>query len=482
MYKKSHKMGNKNSHDILKSNYYYCGFNCLDNYFKACINNSNLKKLHYMHFNNNYNNIASACLRLGRLSLKYLSKYESNKKFAPTECRYLNGFICQLTTNFALFLDEIGRIIRSLELYRRLLIRCPNFAMAQGNYGIDLYNYSKLTGDINNHQYLLGKSAYHFNKSLTDDLRTSRIDAFNLFNEFYLEVKRLNNRETLTFNNINKSKCSSIELNYRKWAYRHCLFLNVFNDANYTFNSAYDSLILPPIISRKNVDKPPFIFDLFNNIKQKYVSARYQFYDGMSHIKSHHFSDYGVKITRTGKGYIYGYYIEQMEESFKSFYSIFDQIASILVSFLHLNKSELAGSNKNKSIPFDVLFQDTNSKMLFKKYKNDYALKGLYWIDKDICSTKIGLDYNMFIARQIRNKLEHSSLYLTLDNLGKNHFAKSDDGYSYIINIDYFKKISIDLIKTCREAIILLTIVIRIEEYNKNKSLCRNHKNSRVWY
>lgn len=470
-------MGTKNGHNILKSQYYYCSLNCLDNYFKMFINNHGIEKFHCMHFKNDYSNIGGNCLRLGRLSLRYLSRYETTKHFTPIECRYLNGFFYQLTTNFGILLDEVGRIIQSLRLYRKFLIRCPHFAMAQGNYGIDLYRYSWLTGDIMNHQFLLGKSSYYLKESISGNLESHRKDAFNIFSKLYLGMKRINNRETLALNSINKSKCPSEELNYRAWAYKHCLFLNVFNDVDYSFNSAWDSLTLPPILTRVDIKKPPFIFDLFDTVKQEYVSARFQFYDGISHIGSRHFSDHGVSITKTDKGYIYGYYVEQMKESFKSFYSIFDQIASILVKFLHLKKRKLVGGDKDRSISFDVLFQGENAKMLFHRYKNNYGLKGLYWIDKDIRSQKVGLDFNMFIAREIRDSLEHSFLYFTKDKLGKDHVTKTDDGSSYVININFFKNISMDLIKTCREAIILLTIVIRIEEFNKHKLFNQNKGN-----
>lgn len=451
-YAKYRNMGNKNSHYILKASYYYWSFNCLNTYLqKFEVQNNNIRLFQYNHFKNDYNSIVRECLYLGRMFLIYLSKYEKSKHPSKEEISYLNGLILSFTTNYANLLDEIGRIISSIKLDKHLLSRCNKFSMSQGNLGLDLYRYSKFTGDIHNKRYLLNQACYHLRLSLTYHLaRTYKKAFWKFYNWYKISEKLCINKEK----HLRHQQYDSPEIKYRCWISKNCLSLNVFNDINYSKDTAKDNILLPYITNENST----LIYNLFNSTKQEYSSARFQIYQGFKNYYKKHYSDNYIKTMKTPKNYIFNYHLEQVKMAFKMLFSIFDHIAFILKNY------SKAPINKKYFISFKILFKNKNTvKKLFKYYKNNYALRGLYWIREDLYrkeGNEIGLDHTLYLAQQIRNAIEHRCLFITKSK--KSYKLTNYD--TVIINIKQFKIITIHLISVSREAIILLVIFIRLEE------------------
>src|SRR3546814_1717379 len=72
---------------------------------------------------------------------------------------------------------------------------------------------------------------------------------------------------------------SSEERDYRTWCLRNALFLNPLNDIAAHSIAAQDILTLPDLVS--SIDEPPILIGFFNQMKQEYVSARWEYYLGI---------------------------------------------------------------------------------------------------------------------------------------------------------------------------------------------------------
>lgn len=84
---------------------------------------------------------------------------------------------------------------------------------------------------------------------------------------------------------------------YRKWAVENRLFLNTLNNlpvAELCF--ATDALQLPNMVV--SIGAKPIFHGMFNQIKQEYVYARYQYYSSLQFQDEVHYADKDTYLTR----------------------------------------------------------------------------------------------------------------------------------------------------------------------------------------
>ncbi|MFS1026263.1 LA2681 family HEPN domain-containing protein [Enterococcus casseliflavus] len=99
-------------------------------------------------------------------------------------------------------------------------------------------------------------------------------------------------------------------------------------------------------------------------------------------------------------------------------------------------------------------------------------LKALYWMKKDLYGNSIS-DYNDYMnpvlnrTYEIRNVMEHRYLkILSYANIVSEEYKI--DKLATIISVEEFHDLAVNLLRTCREAIILLVMLINVEEKRKS--------------
>ena len=373
---------------------------------------------------------------------------------------------CQIYTNLGNCFNFIGRFIEAQQYWNKAVEISPDFAMGIGNRANGLYNYgSYLFDDF--HKNLLNIFAFH-------DLNSALLlkeflypEAESQMQKLYLYLKQYIPDEyqiklpDLNSYDLGKDK---ILVEYRKWCLKNVLFINPLNDlGNYNIAS-HDSLNMPTLTLKWS--KPPIYVNLFNQIKQEFGTARFSYFNSLQ-SNNPHFSDIDINIIETMESAQYSYYLEQLKISFRLSYSILDKIAFLLNDYLKLGMKE-----------FDVNFNsiwyaDRDKKKLNEFFVNskNWALKGLYWLSKDLYEKKGDwddiLEPEAKEIKKIRNSIEHRGLKVLLECV--THYDK-DEEISYTIERLDFEAKTMKMLKLTRSAIMYLSLAIHQEESTKEVS------------
>ncbi|MFZ4919773.1 MULTISPECIES: LA2681 family HEPN domain-containing protein [Bacteria] len=114
---------------------------------------------------------------------------------------------------------------------------------------------------------------------------------------------------------------------------------------------------------------------------------------------------------------------------------------------------------------------DGNSPLL-QIAESNYILKAVYWMKKDLYGNSIS-DYNDYMnpvlnrTYEIRNVMEHRYLkILSYANIVSEEYKI--DKLATIISVEEFHDLAVNLLRACREAIILLVMLINVEEKRKS--------------
>ena len=233
---------------------------------------------------------------------------------------------------------------------------------------------------------------------------------------------------------------------------------------DYSLDISYDPIHLPNMLASFE-EKHPCYHGLFNQIKQEYCSSRYMIYDGIFNSK-YHFSDAEVYLVNTLDYPVYSYNIEKVKSAYRTIYSLFDRIAFFLNEYFSL------GIAKDR-VSFGAVWRK-NSR-LHEIAASNYLLSALHWIKKDLYKNSVS-EYKEYIdpilhrTYEIRNVMEHRYLKI-LDNSFHIDDKQDIDNLAFVITIEEFHELAINLLRTCREAIILLVMAINIEEKRKYEEL-----------
>ena len=259
---------------------------------------------------------------------------------------------------------------------------------------------------------------------------------------------------------------SSEEGEYNRWVNKNILRLNAYNDINsMSALSQEDSLYFDGIYTPKEEPESwKRLFKMLNEIKQEYVSARYMLYYYFTHSGGTHISDKNVRLADIYDQSNYSFHLELAKSSFRSLYSILDKIAFALNDYLCLGvKPERVFFNK-------IWFEGDKSfkvKRGISKYKSVYGLAGLLFIRNDI----FGGDKDYLQAEEtkllnkVRNAMEHRAIIIVDDGV------IDDDGAVLVISRSDFEDVSINLIKTVRQAIFCFVNSVNVIEHDKKTSI-----------
>lgn len=383
---------------------------------------------------------------------------------------------CQIYTNLGNTMSFIGRFVEAQEYWTKAIKVDADFSMAIGNMANGLSFYGRMLYD-DVHANLFQIYAYHYlAKALTypQQLHNDAAEGFrNLHDGLYNYISKnfpssyLNDFPEL--NDFDLGEDQELK-NYRIWCLNQKLYLNPLNDLGAYNTASHDCLNLPTLTV--SATRPPAALNLYNQIKQEFGTARYAYYTSQSNGRPH-FSDVDVKLVETMETIRYSYYIEQLKISFRMAYSILDKVAYLLNDYLQL------AIDPGKVSCRSVWYVNPTKKELrpFFKHCNNWALRGLYWLSKDLFEKN--RDFDIVLEPEakevalIRNYIEHKGFKVLPDvSFYEGIFHESD--ISYNIRRSDFENKTIKLLRLTRAAIIYVAIAVSHEEKK------RDYANSRA--
>lgn len=400
-----------------------------------------------------------------RKSIDYIEMEENSKKeYAP----YVNGFKMNLYTNYGNTLSSCGRKIEAISQYKKALNIHGDFGMALGNLGMEYKYYGMMDYD-DGHQYyfhhfafsLLRKAVRCQDPNIHEEAKEGFQEAITSYSKEFIDnflSKKLNIPQ---FNYKIKEK------KYRKWAVNNSLFLNTLNDLPVSeMCFATDVLQLPSMVA--DIDAKPIFHGMFNQIKQEYIYARYQYYCSLKPRAMPHFADKETHLLNFADYPQYGIRIEQLKSAFKTLYGLFDKLAYFINSYFDLGI-------KDRDVSFShIWFSEYgrgNNRYAYKNvlnYEENFALASLYWISRDFYD-KFEDSPNPHLKRisDVRNALEHKYVKVTNGWFPERTNGEIDDLALYVTE-DELSKLTIDLMHIVREAIICLSLCVHEEESKRN--------------
>lgn len=381
-----------------------------------------------------------------------------------------NSSKCRILTNLANTLNNQGCYIEAIEIWNQALQYENEFGMALGNKGIGLYTYASQIYDEYHSALFLSKA-----KDLLSAAREKKLDpgAFEGFSEVLDKINYLlnSNYDFKDLKTPNSDLGRSVEeIQYRKWCSDNVLFLNPLNDILRDYTACYDPLLLPSIIV--DAGEGPDLHSFFCQMKQEFVSARYEFFASINSEDSH-FSDRGVKLFDTMDYPCFSRSAERLKSSYGRLYSLLDKIAYFVNEYFGL------GVKESRVYFRTIWFSGGNSSEVRNEFstKENLSLRALYWISKDLYTVdddfREAIDHDFRDIWGVRRHLEHRYLKLHSENWKnkreKNSIPSTDKLAHSMLRIDFEKK-TLRLLKLIRSALIYLSSAVKVEEESKSNN------------
>lgn len=402
---------------------------------------------------------------------KSISLIELDELCKPEYLPYVTGLKLNLYTNYANALDHIGRKIAAIEQYKKVLTIKTDFGMALGNLGITYFHYGILVSDPSHRDYLnhfaydyLNKAIYSNDPSLYEAAKDIFKSTLNRYDSNYIKQVL---SVPLTISQY--TYANPEEYTYRRWTLDNQLFLNPLNDLPVAeFYFAADVLQLPNIIT--NIDDKPIFHGMFNQFKQEYGFARYQYYRSLEVPVDVHYADKDMYLLNLADYPQYSIRLEKLKSSFRILYSMLDKVAFFINSYFNLGIKE-------RDVSFHTIWLKEKKGRNGYKYKNtlnpdeNFALASLYWISKDFYQKL--LDSPNPQAKhlsELRNALEHKYVKVYWEMLSAKPNKEFDDLALYVSESE-LKEQTLILLKLIREVIICLSLAVGIEEHKRNAIL-----------
>lgn len=383
---------------------------------------------------------------------------------------------CQILTNLGNTFSFIGRECEALEYWDKALSLNPKFSMALGNKGFGLESYSKII--TNEHQgAVVLKYAHQF---MSEALELGRLttEASQSFKERVRIIEEVLNPQFISESiDLNSAKTgrSKEERRYRKWALNNRLFLNPINDLGRFNAGCHDCLMLPGIMA--NVDEPPTLLSLFNQIKQEYVSARFFCYKGVFGDNTH-FSDRKVALVNTLDYPSWGINVEYLKTAFRVAYSVFDKVGYFIDRYFGIGMNPQNISLK--TIWYEINDGTRTLREMFRARRN-WTLRGLMWISKDLywdAKNYKNLDPDSEGIQFLRNNMEHKHLKVVEFEPRRNENEDEimipfliRDSFGASISRSQFMKKTIKVLKLARSSIMNLAYAVGEEEKFKRSMI-----------
>lgn len=370
---------------------------------------------------------------------------------------HITGFKMILYVNLGNALDFCGRKCSAIDYYCKA-IKVHPFGMALGNIGRCLERYADLEGDVG-HRAVLFKTAYKYylEAEQSADVYTYQ-EARDGFHRHREAMELRFGKDVLESPTIYDpvGTGSVEEKSYRYWCLENHLFLNTLNDLlenNPSFMT--DPLHITSITTGIEQVQPPFVFEMFDQVKEEFIYARHLLYEVTHGDYEVHYADRETHLDDILNYSTYSIRLEKLKTAFRTIYSLLDRIAFLLNSYLGLGIGE-------KQVGFDRIWD-----ALADKEGQNIAIGALHWINRDF-KDKFGEADTPHTKKlkDLRNALEHK--FVSVHMLPVENEVELGRDFIYRISEEHLISYTTDLIKIVREALIELTVAIRIEEYKRH--------------
>lgn len=257
---------------------------------------------------------------------------------------------------------------------------------------------------------------------------------------------------------------------YAQWVNDHFLRLNAYNDVHpHSLLSLDDSLYFESLFYEKErFEESQRMMALLNEIKQEYVSARYMLYSYFVNSGTIHFSDSNVKIADVYDLCNYSYNIELAKAAFRALYSLLDKIAFALNEYLGLGI-------KGKDVSFSTFWYSERKTRALRQEILDHSavisLAGLLFIRNDIYGgdeSYLQADETKLLQK-VRNAMEHRAIQIVDQGIFE------DKGSVLFISREEFEKVSMNLIRTVRQAIFCFVNAVSHISYDQAEEAKKRH-------
>lgn len=389
-----------------------------------------------------------------------------NSRIALNYCDDNNDLFLksELLVNLGNTFSHLGRCSEAIILWEQAKECTPNFGMAIGNLGFGVFHYGKVVFE-ETQKLIFFQYAYNSLKEAVkskDVYKEAKDDFKRLINSIEGAVghKNLNHKFNLENHSLGRS---NEEKAYREWVLQNILFINPLNDIYRKPVVAHDCLGLPPMIMK--INDPMIYHDIFNQIKQEFVSARYFIYKGLMEGGTH-YSDKGNSLVDTLDYSYYSLNVETLKAGFRMCYSIFDKIALFINKYYEINLPPDKVSFGKIWHEYDKHGKPIHIREQIEKPGN-WILRGLYWLSRDIFSKELDMiDPEATDIAKIRNFIEHKSFKVV--DLGE--FEIINENATLVIEREQFEQKCIKVIKLVRSAIMYLAMSVHVNEEMKERS------------
>jgi hypothetical protein len=356
--------------------------------------------------------------------------------------------------------SHMGRFQDGIECYKNAALLYPNDYKWKFHFGFTLFD---------THSYY-ERSAERFVVSLMKDLLKDCLDKKEYSQSANYVYGIIKDWQTPDLKDDRPTNFESTEDDeYNHWVNQNVLRLNAYNDINFTSTLCQeDSLYFDGVYSPKTEpDSWRILFQMLNEVKQEYVSARYMLYSYFKKSGSNHVSDKNVRLADLYDRSNYSFHLELAKSAFRSLYSILDKIAFALNDYLDLKMNP-------ERVNFSNVWYENSKSYRIKeeilKYKSLYSLAGLLFIRNDIYG---GADDYLQaeetrLLKKVRNAIEHRAIIIVDDGI------LEDDGSVLNISRMEFEGVSVNLIKTVRQAIFCFVNAVNHIEYDKKLEITKN--------
>ncbi len=376
---------------------------------------------------------------------------------------------CQIYTNLANQLSNVGRVIEARRIWKRALVVNPQFGYALGNRGSGLVRFAEQLYDPAAQRLILCAAHKELNAALASSAQYrggGRSVAKDYFAERIASIERhipadqLQRPLDLDRGSLGNSPA---EKQYRSWALREGLFLNPLNELGAHAIAARDTLSLPDF--QTPLMKPPTLIGFFNQLKQEYVFARLLLYEGL-HDNKRHYSDRAVTLYNTLDYPSYGVRLEKVRAAFRLAYSLFDKIGYFLNDYMQL------GQEPRQVYFRTIWYPDKNPASGIRPQldqSRNISLRALFWLAKDIFDPNLTDVMNPDAKHldAIRNQLEHGYLKIHEFPVPKSAHGMWSDTLAYSVVRSDFEAKTLQVLRLARSAMLYLVFGMRTEEQGR---------------
>lgn len=174
--------------------------------------------------------------------------------------------VCQIYTNLANLLSQVGRYTEASFYWRKALDKERDFSMAIGNFGYGLFYYARVLYDDGHRNVFIHQAYRKLKDSLDSQLDGNANQVFlncvnvieNIMGKGYLEEELNLTGYSMGFDEN--------EIDYRKWCLRNSLFLNPLNDLG-EYSIANNDILTCPSVRVKVGEEAPIYYGFYNALK-----------------------------------------------------------------------------------------------------------------------------------------------------------------------------------------------------------------------